>query len=46
MEKVRVPREQNLMKAVQTTRDERQTDALFNDFFGLTEAEKHFLSGD
>ena len=46
MEKVKVPREQNLMKAVQTTRDERQIDALFNDFFGLTEAEKHFLSRD
>lgn len=46
MEKVKVPREQNLMKAVQTTRDERQIDALFNDFFALTEAEKHFLSED
>ena len=46
MEKVKVPREQNLMKAVQNTHDERQIDALFNDFFELTEAEKHFLSGD
>ena len=46
MEKVKVPREQNLMKAVQNTHDERQIDALFNDFFELTAAEKHFLSGD
>ena len=44
MEKVRVPRELNFMKAVMTTRDERRIDALFNDFFGLTEAEKQFLS--
>ena len=46
MEKVKVPREQSLMKAVVNTNDERQIDAQFNEFFGLTEAEKQFLSGD
>ena len=46
MEKVKVPREQSLMEAVVNTNDERQIDAQFNEFFGLTEAEKQFLSGD
>ena len=46
MEKVKVPREQSLMKAVVNTNDERQIDAQFNEFFGLTETEKQFLSGD
>ena len=46
MEKVKVPRDQNLMKAVVNTNDERQIDAQFNDYYGLTEAEKQFLSWD
>lgn len=46
MEKVKVPHEQNLMKAVLTASDEGQIDTLFNEFFGLTEAEKQFLSRD
>ena len=44
MERVNVPLNQNLMKAVMATTDEEQIDALFNDFFGLTEEEKYFLS--
>lgn len=46
MEKVKVPRDHNLMKAVVNTNDERQIDAQFNDYYGLTEAEKQFLSWD
>ena len=44
MERVNVPLNQNLMKAVMATTDEEQIEALFNDFFGLTEEEKYFLS--
>ena len=44
MEKVKVPFEQNLMKAVMNSSDEGEIDALFNNFFRLTEEEKQFLA--
>ena len=46
MEKVKVPYEQNLMKAVLATSDEGLIDNLFNEFFELTDEEKQFLSGN
>ena len=46
MEKIQAPLDHNLMKAVVTTSDEGQIDTLFNDYYGLSEEEKQFLSGD